>query len=62
MSSPDLILITRPEPGASDTAARIAAMGLTPVIAPCLEVRAVPTALPVPGTAAAILMASGGHK
>jgi uroporphyrinogen-III synthase len=59
MSSPDLILITRPEPGASDTAARIAAMGLSPVIAPCLEVRAVPTSLPVPGTAAAILMASG---
>jgi uroporphyrinogen-III synthase len=59
MSSPDLILITRPEPGASDTAARIAAMGLTPVIAPCLDVHTVQPSLPPPDRIAAVLMASG---
>lgn len=33
-----VVLITRPEPGATETAHRVAAMGLTPVIAPVLEV------------------------
>ncbi|OYV52398.1 MAG: hypothetical protein B7Z78_05875 [Rhodospirillales bacterium 20-60-12] len=32
------VLITRPEPGASDTAARIAALGHRPVLAPCMNV------------------------
>jgi uroporphyrinogen-III synthase len=34
-----VVLITRPEPGASETAARIEAMGLMAVIAPTLEIR-----------------------
>lgn len=33
-----VVLITRPEPGATETAQRVAAMGLNPVVAPVLEV------------------------
>ncbi len=33
-----VVLITRPEPGASETAARVAALGLSPVIAPLMAV------------------------
>src|SRR6185312_8437091 len=32
------ILVTRPEPGATQTAARLAAMGLIPILAPALEI------------------------
>lgn len=53
------VLITRPEPGASDTAARIAAMGFRPVLAPLLEIRSLPSALPPPGGLQAILVTSG---
>jgi uroporphyrinogen-III synthase len=35
------ILITRPEPGASETAARLKAMGMMPIVAPVLEIAAV---------------------
>jgi len=56
---PDAILITRPEPGASETAAKVAAMGLTPVIAPFLEIRAARANLPPPERVAAILLTSG---
>jgi uroporphyrinogen-III synthase len=52
------VLITRPEPGASDTAARIAAMGLIPVVAPLLEIQPFPILLP-PGRIAAVLLSSG---
>jgi uroporphyrinogen-III synthase len=55
---PDAVLITRPEPGASETAARIAAMGLIPIVAPLLEIRRFPLSLP-PGHTAAILLTSG---
>jgi len=34
-----VVLITRPEPGATETAARVAALGLTPVLAPVLEIQ-----------------------
>jgi len=54
----DAVLITRPEPGASETAARVAAMGLTPLVAPLLEIRPIPVRLPA-GRIATILMASG---
>ena len=54
----DTVLITRPEPGASGTAARLVAMGLTPVVAPVLEIRRHP--LRYPGArVAAVLLASG---
>jgi uroporphyrinogen-III synthase len=40
------LLVTRPEPGASATAARLAAMGHQPVLLPCLAVTPVPARLP----------------
>jgi uroporphyrinogen-III synthase len=53
------VLITRPEPGASETAARVAAMGLTPIVAPLLEIRSRSIRLPTPAWFAAILLTSG---
>lgn len=55
---PDAVLITRPEPAASETAARIAAMDLTPIVAPLLEIRSFPLRQPR-GRIAAVLLASG---
>jgi uroporphyrinogen-III synthase len=40
------VLITRPEPGAVDTAARVAALGLRPVLAPALVLAPRPAPLP----------------
>ena len=37
-SSLKRVLITRPEPGATETAARLAALGLSPIIAPVLAI------------------------
>jgi uroporphyrinogen-III synthase len=56
---PESVLITRPEPGASETAARVAAMGLTPIVAPFLTILLTPAHLPPPEQIAAILLASG---
>jgi uroporphyrinogen-III synthase len=56
---PDAVLITRPEPGASETAAHVAAMGLVPIVAPLLVVRPMPVHLPPTNQIAAILLASG---
>ncbi len=53
------VLITRPEPGASETAARVAALGFQPVVAPLLEVRALRPRLPPPGRLQAVLATSG---
>jgi uroporphyrinogen-III synthase len=53
------ILITRPEPGASETAERVAVLGFEPVIAPVLAIRMVGTALPPSGHLQAILATSG---
>jgi uroporphyrinogen-III synthase len=58
MKTADGVLITRPEPGATDTAARVAAIGLTPVVAPLLDIRLIPIRVP-PARVAAILLASG---
>lgn len=55
----DAVLITRPEPGASETAARVAEMGLRPIVAPLLDIRPARIRLPRPETIAAILLASG---
>jgi uroporphyrinogen-III synthase len=53
------VLITRPEPGASETAVRVAAMGYTPVVAPLLEIRTTRSPLPPAERIAAILLPSG---
>ncbi len=39
------VLVTRPEPGASETAGRIRAVGLTPVVAPMLHIASLPVRL-----------------
>lgn len=52
------VLITRPEPMASETASRVAALGFTPVIAPMLEIRPVAFTLPPPKTIQAVLVTS----
>jgi len=53
-----MILITRPEPGASQTAARLRQMGLCALIAPALEIRALPARLPPPDRVQAVLVSS----
>lgn len=55
----DGVLITRPEPGASETAARVAAMGLRPILAPALAIRSLPSRLPAPDAVQAVLVSSG---
>jgi uroporphyrinogen-III synthase len=53
----DAILITRPEPGAGETAIRIAAMGFEPVLAPALGIELTGGLLP----AAAVVLATSGN-
>jgi uroporphyrinogen-III synthase len=53
-----VVLVTRPEPGASETAARVTALGLVPVVAPLLDIRLMPIRVP-PARIAAVLLASG---
>ena len=53
------MLITRPEPGASETAARVASLGFLPVLAPLLEIATLPAAWPPSGQVQAILVTSG---
>ena len=55
----DGVLITRPEAGAADTAARVTGLGLRPVIAPLLAIQALPAALPQADRLQAVLIASG---
>lgn len=52
------VLVTRPEPDAQDTAARLAALGLDPVIAPLMQMRLRPAALPDPSDLSAIALTS----
>jgi uroporphyrinogen-III synthase len=52
------VLITRSEPGASDTAARVAALGLVPVVVPVLATRPMETVLPSSAAIAAVLLTS----
>ncbi len=51
--------MTRPEPGASETASRLAARGFAPVIAPLLRTRVLAATLPRPDAIQAILLTSG---
>lgn len=55
----DAVLITRPQPGAAETAGRIAALGLYPIVAPVLEIRTRPARLPPPASVQAVLVTSG---
>jgi uroporphyrinogen-III synthase len=52
------VLITRPEPGAADTAARVAALGLVPLVVPVLATRPVEAVLPSREGIAAVLLTS----
>ena len=54
----DAVLITRPEPGASQTAARVVAMGRPIIVAPLSEIRCCQFRPPI-GRIAAILLTSG---
>lgn len=59
MTEPRLVLVTRPQPGAGETAARLAARGLVPILAPMLEI--VPLAgPPLPATDAILLTSRNG--
>ncbi len=49
------VLITRPEPGAAETARRVAALGWQPVLAPALVLASIPAELP---SAQALLLTS----
>lgn len=53
-----VVLITRPEPGATQTAARVAALGLTPVVAPLLSIQPVGRSRELPDGVAATLLTS----
>jgi uroporphyrinogen-III synthase len=46
VTRPPAILVTRPEPGAAETAARVAALGLTPILAPALLLTRRPFTIP----------------
>ncbi|HEX2942854.1 MAG TPA: uroporphyrinogen-III synthase [Rhodopila sp.] len=52
------VLITRPEPDASETAARIQALGLGAIVAPIFALRFLPNMLPVTGRIAATVLTS----
>ena len=52
------ILVTRPEPGASDTATRIRALGFSAIVAPLLDVHPLESVLPPPSQVQAILATS----
>ena len=53
------MLITRPEPGAGETAARVAALGFRPISAPLLQIRLLHGRLPPAARLQAIVAASG---
>ncbi|MGH7101738.1 MAG: uroporphyrinogen-III synthase [Acetobacteraceae bacterium] len=58
MPEPAAILITRPEPGASATAARLTRLGFRPVLAPLLTIRRRAPGLPAAARLQAALVAS----
>jgi uroporphyrinogen-III synthase len=56
--SADGVLITRPSGGAAETARRVAAMGLRPILAPMLEITPIRARLPKPERLQAVLITS----
>ena len=55
----DGVLITRPEDGAAETARRVTALGLRPVLAPSLRIVALAARLGRPADVGAVLVTSG---
>ena len=53
------VLITRPEPGASETAVRVSALGFRPLVASVLKIRDLPWRIPPATELQAIVTASG---
>jgi uroporphyrinogen-III synthase len=53
------VLITRPEPAAGETAARVSALGMRALVAPMLGIRTLPCSLPPASRLQAIVVASG---
>jgi uroporphyrinogen-III synthase len=53
------VLVTRPQPGAAETARRLAGMGRTPLVAPVIEIVPLAARLPPPGQVQAVLATSG---
>jgi uroporphyrinogen-III synthase len=53
------VLITRPEPGASETAARVEALGFSAIVAPVLRIERTTARLPAAASVAAVLVTSG---
>ncbi len=62
MSEPPLVWITRAEPGASATAARIQAIGFRPLVSPLLTVRSLPAELDLTGVAALAFTSTNGVR
>jgi uroporphyrinogen-III synthase len=58
VAAADAVLITRPEPGAAETAAAVAALGWRPVLAPALVLAPLPPPGGLDGPAQALLLAS----
>lgn len=56
--TPRRVLVTRPEPGASRTAAALRDAGWQPLLAPMLEIVRSNPALPRPGAVQAVLVTS----
>jgi uroporphyrinogen-III synthase len=52
------VLVTRPEPAATETAQRLRALGFAPVLAPCLQICPRPGRLPDPAGVQAVVVAS----
>ena len=52
------VLVTRPQPGAAETARRLLALGRTPVLAPVLEIVPLAADLPPPDGIQAVLITS----
>src|SRR5262249_41278350 len=59
--SPKMVrmLVTRPEPDASETAGKLTALGIEPVVEPLLHYETLPTSLPEPAGFAAMILSSG---
>jgi uroporphyrinogen-III synthase len=53
------VLITRPQPGASETAARVASLGFLPIIAPVIRIEPTPAHLPAAAALAGVVVTSG---
>lgn len=58
MSDDRAVLVTRPEPEASETARRLRALGFAPVTSPLLAIAPVPARLPPPSRLQAIIVGS----